>query len=361
VPLSGLEPGTTYHFRVVAENEVGSPVQGADAVFTTAPATAPSASAVTSNSATLNASVIPGETGSTYRFEYGTDTSYGASTPEGGLNPGASETPVNAGVLQLTPGTEYHFRVVATTNGQTVTGDDATFTTVPAATVTTAPVTGVTSTSATLNASIDTHGTAGTFTFLVTSPESPYTATTSSASLSATSGAQNVSVALGVPSGASYLVRVSATVAGTTVWGEQVAFSTPQLPAFTPTPPPPVSSDPYAGLTPGIGGPPTPPPPANKFAITKTSIKGSTATLTVKLSGPGKLQANGPNSTPASTSVVHASTVHLTVHLSKAAKKTLAKGHKKKLTITVRVTYTPTGGTTATKTLTITFKRGGTR
>lgn len=37
VPLVGLAPATTYHFRFVAESEGGGPVQGAEAAFTTYP------------------------------------------------------------------------------------------------------------------------------------------------------------------------------------------------------------------------------------------------------------------------------------------------------------------------------------
>ena len=34
---TGLTPGTTYHFRVVADNGTGGVQQGADQVFSTAP------------------------------------------------------------------------------------------------------------------------------------------------------------------------------------------------------------------------------------------------------------------------------------------------------------------------------------
>jgi hypothetical protein len=425
VPVTGLTPGTTYHARIVAENGVGAPVDGADSTFTTAPATTPTATSITSNSATLNASVIPGATGSSYHFEYGTTTAYGTSTPELGLGAGAVEVPVSSGTFALQPGTQYHFRLVATTNGQTVSSDDETFTTIPAAAVTTTPVTGVTPMTATLNATIDTHGVAGAYSFAVTSPDSAYAATTTPASLSAASGPQSVSVALeGIPPGAHYIVRASATVAGTTVWGEPVTFETPALPPFTPTPPPPViSANPYGCLAPhinpvnahpragdtvtvtgtdlGVGGtialgttqiqPSTwtataftfvvpdattgtqpltincgtasntvgvaiAQAPSNAFTITNTKVKGTTATLTINVPGPGRIQVSGANTSSASKTVTKASTTRLTIHLTKASKKTLANAKNNKLTTTAHVTYTPTAGNPATHTHTITYK-----
>ena len=428
--ISGLQPATTYHFRIVAENGVGSAVQGADATFTTGPGTAPSASNVTSNFATLRASVIPGASGSNYHFEYGPTTAYGTSTPEVSLSAGGSEVPVSVGVFQLSPGSEYHFRVVALTNGQTVSSNDATFTTIAAAAVTTAPVTGVTPTTAALNASIDTHGNPGTVSFAVSSPDSAYAASTPAVALAATSGPQDVSVPLtGLPPGAEYVVRASATVAGTTAWGEQVTFQTPGLPPFNPpAPPPSISGAPYGCAAPhinplnahpkagdpvtvsgsdlGVGGTialgstqlqpsswsasaigfqvpegatGTQPltincgvvsntvgltvltTPSNAFTITKASVKGSTATLSVQLPGPGKLQSTGTNTAATGKTLSRASTAELTVHLTKAGKKALAKARTKKLTVTLRVSFTPAGGTGASKTQSVAFKRKAAR
>jgi DNA-binding beta-propeller fold protein YncE len=367
-PITGLALGTTYHYRVVADNGIGSPAQSADAEFTTAPGTPPNASEVLSTSAKLNATVIPGIpapfTGNSYHFEYGTSTSYGTKTTETLLPEVTHEVLVSVPISRLTPGTTYHFRVVMTTGatGQTVTSNDATFTTIAVPTVSTLPATGVTPTSATLNATVDTHGSAGTFTFAVTSPDSAYATTTSAASLTATNGPQSISVTVSnLPPSAEYLVQASASVADATTWGEQAVFSTPELPPFNPpTPPPAISANPYAGLPSPVAAPAVP-LPSNAFTIAKIAVQGATATLTVKVPGPGKLETTGKNSAPTGKTIRKSGTVRLTIHLNKAGRKALAKARRRKLTIALRITYTPDGGKAAGKTQTITLEHGGTR
>jgi DNA-binding beta-propeller fold protein YncE len=371
-PVTGLQPGTIYHFRLVADNGVGGTVQGADATFVTASGTAPSASNVTSNSAVLNAVLPPTPLMSgSYHFEYGTDTGYGTSTSETSFVSQPAASPVVGNVVGLAPGTEYHFRLVATIIGQTVSSDDATFTTVPAPAVVTSPVTGLAPTAVTLNASADTHGFVGTVTFAVTSPDSPYAVTTSAGSLAASNGPQTASVSLaGLPPSADYVVRASATVAGTTTWGSQVAFSTPSLPPFAPPPPsPPTFTNPYGCAEPltvdcavsntiGLAGPPA---PSNAFTVTGVLVKGSTATVSVKVPGPGSLRAAATNVSPTQKTIGRASTAKLTVHLNKAGRRALAKTHNKKLAVALRVTFTPAGGRAASQVRTVTFRRGGTR
>ena len=82
VPLTGLAQGTTYHYRVVATSTSGTS-HGSDGLFTTlaAPgAVTGSASSIAVSSATLNGSVDPNATATTWWFDYGTSTSYGSKT-----------------------------------------------------------------------------------------------------------------------------------------------------------------------------------------------------------------------------------------------------------------------------------------
>ena len=132
--ITGLAPGTTYHFRLVAGNAEGSN-HGGDRTFTTlAPPKIDDESVadVASNSATLAAEINPGGADTTYRFEYGKSASYEASIPVAGgrTGPSVSDVGVSARLQTLTPGTTYHFRVVAVNVlAKAAQGKDLTFTT----------------------------------------------------------------------------------------------------------------------------------------------------------------------------------------------------------------------------------------
>jgi hypothetical protein len=96
-------------------------------------------SEVTRTSAALYASVAPaGAAVDACNFEYGTTTSYGASIECGFVSGvsafppnGIAAVPVFARIYGLSPGTTYHFRVVAIGEGGTGDGADETFTTLP--------------------------------------------------------------------------------------------------------------------------------------------------------------------------------------------------------------------------------------
>jgi hypothetical protein len=90
---------------------------------------------VTTGEAKLGALVNPGGIPTSYRFEYGTSSAYGQSTPypEGSVGEGLSSRTVWAAASGLAPGTTYHYRVVASNELGTVHGPDQTFTTLTAA------------------------------------------------------------------------------------------------------------------------------------------------------------------------------------------------------------------------------------
>lgn len=132
--LEGLEPGRTYHFRIVAENEEGVSL-GDDLTFTTLAPTAATeaASGVAVDEATLNGTINPQGVEASYHFEYGTTTSYGSKQPisSKSVGSGTSDVEVNETITALAPNTTYHFRVVATYSGGTTYGGDMTVTTEP--------------------------------------------------------------------------------------------------------------------------------------------------------------------------------------------------------------------------------------
>ncbi|HET8863883.1 MAG TPA: hypothetical protein VFM94_11620 [Solirubrobacterales bacterium] len=78
--------------------------------------------------ATLKAKFGVEEAGTSYHFDYGTDTSYGQSTPTGAV---AGEAPATANLFGLQAGTTYHWRVVASNIGGAAQGPDRTFHTPP--------------------------------------------------------------------------------------------------------------------------------------------------------------------------------------------------------------------------------------
>ena len=133
--LTGLAQGTVYHFRIVATSSAGTS-NGNDRTVTigTAPpgsvppqATTAGASAVSTNGAQLNGLVNPEGFATTYSFDYGPTTDYGSSTEAGEAGSGSSILAVSAVISGLNPAAVYHFRVVATNGGGTVTGRDTTF------------------------------------------------------------------------------------------------------------------------------------------------------------------------------------------------------------------------------------------
>jgi hypothetical protein len=109
VDHTGLDPGTTYHFRVVAANSGGT-TEGTDQTFTTdqpPTVTMNPATGITTDGATLNGSVNAHGLETTIIFEYGTSPGfYDESVPaDQGTLSGSSSTDVHATLTGLVAGT----------------------------------------------------------------------------------------------------------------------------------------------------------------------------------------------------------------------------------------------------------------
>jgi hypothetical protein len=91
---------------------------------------ASSATAVTRHEATLNATVTPNDSDTAIKFEYGTTGDYGSTVAAPTVPADAPANPVAVQLTGLTPGTTYHFRVVATNLAGPTVQADQTFTTV---------------------------------------------------------------------------------------------------------------------------------------------------------------------------------------------------------------------------------------
>lgn len=99
-------------------------------------------------------------------------------------------------------------------------------------------------------------------------------------------------------------------------------------------------------------------PPSNVFSIAGTKIKGKDVVLSLVLPGAGKVQikATGGGVTVANvTATVGGGQGTVTLPISSAAVKKLAKAKGHKLSVKITVTFTPTGGTAASETKTITI------
>jgi hypothetical protein len=139
-PISGLAPGTKYHFRAVAESEcepVAHPGQicvtnGADETFESLQPVSIrdfTTQAVGPELVTLKAELNPNGSTSNYVIHFGKDTTYSEGSSEGTLPVSNEFEKVTATFTGLKPNTEYHYQLIGENEyGETVTVDQ-TFTT----------------------------------------------------------------------------------------------------------------------------------------------------------------------------------------------------------------------------------------
>jgi hypothetical protein len=216
--LAGLQPGTTYYYRVVATNSAGTTFGTVASFTTTGPASAPAAVtlapvSVDDTSAVVSGTVNPSREATAYTFEYGTSTAFGAIAPVVELDSANSPESVTGALSALSPDTTYFYRVVATNATGTTAGTVLSFTTGPAAVpvVVSGAATSLTPTSEQLNGRVDPQASATSFAF-------EYGTSTSFGSLSAVDsagsgiGSQPVALTItGLDPGTTYLYRIVAT------------------------------------------------------------------------------------------------------------------------------------------------------
>jgi phosphodiesterase/alkaline phosphatase D-like protein len=232
--LTGLAPGTTYHYRVVASS-AGGTVVGGDATFTTAAVPAPGVATGTASAArttaTLTGTVNPRGYATSYHFDYGTSTGYGHSTASHSAGAGTAAVAESAALSGLTPGTTYHYRLVATNAGGTIVAHDATFVTGPnvAPSVYTGAATAVGTTRAGLEGTINAEAITTTYYFEY-GTRSPSTRTAARGAGAGSAIVPASSTLSGLSPGTRYLYRLVAVNAGGTVNGATRAFTTAKVP-----------------------------------------------------------------------------------------------------------------------------------
>ena len=423
---TGLEPGTLYHFRLVADPDgVGGVQLGVDQTFITAPAAAAGAVDVTTKRALLRGTINPHNVGTSYHFNYGPTTAYGSSTPEVGGVGGDGERLVTQAITGLEPSTTYHVQIVAQSGDVIRSGGDGVFTTPPAPSATAGFPTGVSTSTATLTGTASTFGAAGSYRFEVTALDGSYQVVTEDRALAAAAGPQPVSVAVaGLPAGKTFGVQLLVSANEATEYSDLITFSTapnPQLPlesdpttvfgcraphidAYNKRPQPgevititgqdlgqsgtvtigeetftptdwnqtafkvrvPDEAQGTLALTAGCGRVSNTIAlaifhvPDNRFSVPSRSVSATTARLVVRVPGPGKIETTGTRITASKTTVKKAGgEITITTKLNRAGVKALNKAKSHKLTVKIRVRYTPAGGKPATKSLTVTFRKAG--
>ena len=243
--ITTFEGYSTYHYRLVAINDLGTTV-GPDLTFETLGAPLPvvsgtAATNVTATTARLSAEIDPSRWSTTYLFEWGPTTSYGSSTELGNVIPGLGNEaqPVSAEISGLTPGTVYHYRAVAINLTGTTDGPDMTFATQGPPTVVSGSASAVGVSTAHLGALVSSNASAGSVHFEYGTSTS-YGGATTPTPLGADVLAHETGADLaGLTPGTTYHVRVVAENAVGATSGSDFTFTTLTAPATQPKKQPP--------------------------------------------------------------------------------------------------------------------------
>lgn len=246
--LTGLTPGTTYHYRVVATNQYGT-AGSADATFTTTPPPAVTSASITHLSRTgalLAGTVNPeGIALTDCHFDYGPTAVYGKVLPCPEL-PGATSSAVmeTARVTGLTPGRTYHYRLVATSAAGTGYAPDGSFTTLLGAVVETGGARRLSSSGATLSGTVNPEGQTTSACYFDYGPTKHY-GSRASCRKRAVSGHSPVSVSAavtGLAPATRYHYRLVATTGAGTSDGSDRTLKTGPAPFVGAVVPPPLFS-----------------------------------------------------------------------------------------------------------------------
>jgi plastocyanin len=337
------------------------------------------ASGVSEIEGTLKGTVNPQGKPTTYYFNYGTSASYGQETTEQSAGEGSAGQPVSATVSSLSPGTTYHFQLVAKNASGTTLGADKTFTTPGPPILTTALATAVGETEATLKGTVNPDGQPTKYLFEWGTSGSYGQSTAELPAGEDHAGHAESATLSGLSAGTVYHFRLVAKNASGPGAGEDRAFRTaspPPPPTTTTTATSPTatqfSTTPASTLTstapskllsgsPLIGGPSL---RSSQHGSTvrgslEISQSGAAGRLEVDLLAKNASLARAGHSKPVRVgrlvrASVSAGRVSFSVKLDARARRALMRHHR--LALTVKITLTPLQGEPVTVTRSVVLR-----
>jgi len=119
--------GAFYATLPLIRSDVAAMLAGSPAPAAAPTATTSGVTSVSRTSATLNGTVNPNGSATSYWFQYGRTSSYGSTTPVASAGSGTAAVSVSSTVSRLSRNTTYHVRLVAQNPSGTSYGADATF------------------------------------------------------------------------------------------------------------------------------------------------------------------------------------------------------------------------------------------
>jgi phosphodiesterase/alkaline phosphatase D-like protein len=229
--LTGLLPGTTYHYRIGARSDAGT-TYGQIRTFRTSagPLAVTGQPALSGTAVTLTGTIDPVGRATSWWFELGPSTSYGTRTLARGAGSGRGPVTVTETVTGLAPSTEYHARLVAQSSAGTTRGADVVFRTAGVPTVGRANAWGISLGRAQVRADVSTGG-LETQVWVEFGRRGSLTARTAAVGLAADAGTRAVSFRLGgLTAGRRYGFRIVAASAAGTSTGATATFGTASRP-----------------------------------------------------------------------------------------------------------------------------------
>jgi hypothetical protein len=229
-PLTGLTPGTTYDYRLVATSSAGT-TYGTETSFQT-PAVAPTVvkspvTSITDTSGVVNADINAQGLATTFVVHYGPTASLGDTSAAVSAGSSDADATTSVTLSKLTTHTGYFIEIVATNAAGTTDGPKVAFTTSGVPVIESESTTSISPTSSKLNATLDADGHATTWYFeygLTTSYGSRTPSVTAAAS--ATPAAVSATVT-GLTANGNYQFRLVAANVDATVYGANSSFTTP--------------------------------------------------------------------------------------------------------------------------------------